>query len=327
MSRSWAIRSQATRLALTRHAVTRPIGFPHRVSRMSLEPDFQRRFPVPVSPTWLGDTRIEQVRDRTRTGFPRVALFDFDGTLSLIREGWPEIMIPMMVEELQAQGAPEPTAELEQLVGRFVHELTGKQTIYQMMRLAEEVRARGGTPREPLEYKQRYHDLLTARITERREDLRSGRVGADAWLVPGSRELLEGLFTQGVELYLASGTDLPYVREGGRAARADSFLWSENLRSVEKGRGLLEGAGDPTDLVRRQLPAGALGRLWRRLCRDRQLVQVGALAVGVASDERARGGKIDPWKRERLILVGAHRIVADYAEQRPLLDELFAGRW
>jgi hypothetical protein len=25
-------------------------------------------------------------------------LFDFDGTLSLIRQGWPEVMVPMFVE-------------------------------------------------------------------------------------------------------------------------------------------------------------------------------------------------------------------------------------
>ena len=294
---------------------------------MSLEPDFQRRFPVPVSPTWLGNTRIEQVRDRTRTGFPRVALFDFDGTLSLIREGWPEIMIPMMVEELQAQGAPEPTAELEQLVGRFVHELTGKQTIYQMMRLAEEVRARGGTPREPLEYKQRYHDLLTARITERREDLRSGRVGADAWLVPGSRELLEGLFTQGVELYLASGTDLPYVREEVELLGLTHFFGPRIYGALEKVEDFSKEQVIRQILSDANCPPEHLVGFGDGYVEIDNLVQVGALAVGVASDERARGGKMDPWKRERLILVGAHRIVADYAEQRPLLDELFAGRW
>ncbi|MCX6064519.1 MAG: hypothetical protein NT121_02015 [Chloroflexi bacterium] len=30
----------------------------------------------------------------------KFALFDFDGTISLIREGWQKIMIPMMVELL-----------------------------------------------------------------------------------------------------------------------------------------------------------------------------------------------------------------------------------
>jgi hypothetical protein len=29
-------------------------------------------------------------------------VFDFDGTLSLIREGWPAVMVPMFVEMLPA---------------------------------------------------------------------------------------------------------------------------------------------------------------------------------------------------------------------------------
>lgn len=38
--------------------------------------------------------------------------------------------------------------------------LNGRQTIYQMVQLADEVRRRGGIPLEPLAYKNRYHDLL-----------------------------------------------------------------------------------------------------------------------------------------------------------------------
>ena len=35
---------------------------------------------------------------------PRIShvLFDFDGTLSLIRQGWPEVMVPMFAEMLPA---------------------------------------------------------------------------------------------------------------------------------------------------------------------------------------------------------------------------------
>ena len=32
-------------------------------------------------------------------------LFDFDGTLSLIRQGWPEVMVPMFVEAIPRQAA------------------------------------------------------------------------------------------------------------------------------------------------------------------------------------------------------------------------------
>src|SRR5437660_2854525 len=150
--------------------------------------------------------------DIPRGGF-RSALFDFDGTLSLIREGWPQVMIPMMVGVLRAAGARESDADLAASVEEFVMRLNGRQTIYQMMQLADEVRRRGGTPLEPLAYKHRYHDLLMGRIEGRLADLRAGRATADEWIVPGSHALLEELRRRGMTLYLASGTDLKYVRQ------------------------------------------------------------------------------------------------------------------
>ena len=67
----------------------------------------------------------------------RFAVFDFDGTLSLIREGWQQIIIPMMVEIFR------PPARMKVWTtspnwSLFVTDLTGKQTIYQMIRLVEE---------------------------------------------------------------------------------------------------------------------------------------------------------------------------------------------
>src|SRR5205814_3937674 len=138
--------------------------------------------------------------------------FDFDGTLSLIREGWPQVMIPMMVGALRETGTKETDAELTAGVEDFVMRLNGRQTIYQMIELAEEVRRRGGTPLEPLAYKHRYHDLLMERIRGRLADLEAGRAAPEDWVVPGSHALLEGLRRRGLALYLASGTDLKYVR-------------------------------------------------------------------------------------------------------------------
>src|SRR5262249_15255101 len=137
---------------------------------------------------------------------------DFDGTLSLIREGWPQVMIPMMVEVLRATGTAETDAELTAAVEEWVMRLTGRQTIYQMMQLADEVRRRGGTPLEPVAYKHRYHARLMERIRGRLAALESGFATAEEWTVPGSHALLEGLRRRGVVMYLASGTDLAYVR-------------------------------------------------------------------------------------------------------------------
>src|SRR3954454_20514841 len=101
------------------------------------------------------DDAIEVLRPDLPRGRFRFVLFDFDGTLSLIREGWPQVMIPMMVAELRATGTCETDAELTAAVEEFVMRLNGRQTIYQMIQLADEVKSRGGQPLEPIEYKHR----------------------------------------------------------------------------------------------------------------------------------------------------------------------------
>jgi len=156
--------------------------------------------------TCLPATQIEIMRAVT-AGNVRAVLFDFDGTLSLIRSGWVDVMVPMMVEWLMALGTGEAEADIRHLVRQFVERLTGKQTIYQMIELARQVELRGGTPRDPLEYKHMYLDLLWERITGRIEALEQGRIAPEAMLVPGSITLLEVLKERGLKIFLASGTD------------------------------------------------------------------------------------------------------------------------
>src|SRR3954470_17839375 len=143
---------------------------------------------------------IEVLRPDLPRGRFRGVLFDFDGTLCLIREGWPQVMIPMMVDVLRQAGATESDAQLSEAVEDFVMRLNGRQTIYQMIQLAEEVRQRGGQPLEPLQYKQRYHDLLLRRIEGRLQALASGAARPEEWTVPGSHELLAQLRRRGCTL-------------------------------------------------------------------------------------------------------------------------------
>jgi len=46
----------------------------------------------------------------------RVVLFDFDGTLSLIRSGWMDVMVPMMVEILRDLHTGESDLELRSII-------------------------------------------------------------------------------------------------------------------------------------------------------------------------------------------------------------------
>src|SRR5580704_5414692 len=156
--------------------------------------------------TQITSTTIEQVRAGANAAGARAALFDFDGTLSLIRSGWVDVMVPMMVEILVDLKSGESEAELRSIVEDFVWRLTGKETIYQMMEFAGHVTRRGGRALDPLEYKKLYLDRLWTRIHGRIEQLKAGKASPEEYMVPGARALLESLKARGLKMYLASGT-------------------------------------------------------------------------------------------------------------------------
>lgn len=246
-------------------------------------------------------------------GQVRHALFDFDGTISLIREGWQGIMVPLMVRTLLQTPRHEPEEEVETLVSEYVARTTGVQTIYQMIGLAEMVAERGGTPRDPLEYKREYLERLWERIRGRVEGLKAGAVSRADLMVPGAAEALEALRSRGVRLYLASGTDVEYVRDEAAALGvADAFEGRiygavENWRDYSKAQIIAE-------IIREHgLRGPELVTFGDGYVEIEETAKVGGLAVGVASDEVRRGGLIDAWKRERLIRAGAHIIVPDLA--------------
>src|SRR6185503_19157198 len=99
---------------------------------------------------------LECLRPGASASTARVVLFDFDGTVSLIRSGWVDVMVPMMVEILMDRKTGESEQDLTALVEEFVGQLTGRQTMYQMIELARQLELRGGTPLDPLEYKKMY---------------------------------------------------------------------------------------------------------------------------------------------------------------------------
>lgn len=250
-------------------------------------------------------------------------LFDFDGTLSLIREGWPDVMIPMMVQILQQTDTNETEGDLTQIVRNFVMELNGRQTIYQMMRLADEVTLRGGTPRDPLEYKHQYHDLLMERIEARRADLGSGKVAPEEMLVPGSVSLLESLQAKGVTLYLASGTDEKYVREELALLGLDGYFGARVGGAVDDYKSFSKAQVIQKILSDNQVDGTKLLGFGDGYVEIQNVKEVGGTAIAVASDEKNRSGKPDAWKRERLMGVGADVVIPDYRDRKQLLNYLW----
>jgi len=291
------------------------------------ERDYVSVCPVPACTSLLPGTSIEIVRPRTFRQAPKHALFDFDGTLSLVREGWMEIMIPLLTGHLlpyaRAGETPESVAAL---VRQFVTELTGKQTIYQMIRLAEEVRLRGGTPADPQAYKAEFHDRLMARIASRRKGLADGSVPRESLLVPGSLEILSDLRTRGTAIYIASGTDEQYVHEEARLLGIDEYAPGRIYGAQADHASFSKELVIRRILSENAVAGEALVAFGDGYVEIADCKAVGGLAVAVASDEVGRSGRCDAWKRERLIGAGADIVIADFSESSALLDAIWSLR-
>lgn len=287
------------------------------------EEDYRRVFEELGPTRFLAGSSVEIVRRLERRGPPRHVLFDFDGTLSLIRQGWPEVMVPMMVEVLESTGTGESPQALHETVFEFVMRLNGKQTIYQMIRLAEEVRRRGGRPEEPLVYKQIYHDRLIERISGRREALRCGRAAPEEMLVPYALEILEALSRRGVELYVASGTDERYVLDEARLLGLDEYFGTRIYGALDDYTSFSKAKVIGRILGENRVKGDALLGFGDGYVEIQNVKSAGGTAVAVASDEAGRSGRPDAWKRDRLIGVGADLVIPDFRDWQVLLRYLW----
>ena len=269
------------------------------------------------------DNEIEILNSDLPRGRFRSVLFDFDGTLSLIREGWPQIMIPMMVEVLRGTETSETHSQLTAAVEEFVMRLNGRQTIYQMMQLADEVRKRGGRPREPLAYKHRYHDLLMQRIDSRLAALQSGDATPEQYTVPGSHAFLEALRQRGLTLYLASGTDLKYVRKEADLLGLSTYFGEHIYGALDDYQNFSKKMVIERILGEHGLRGEELLAFGDGFVEIEEVKRVGGVAVAVASDEVRRQG-INAWKRNRLVRAGADIVIPEYRQHARLLRFLFA---
>lgn len=253
---------------------------------------------------------FEVINPSIPRGMVKFAIFDFDGTISLIREGWQQIMVPMMVSILMETPNHESEPEIEQVVRTYVANLTGKQTIYQMIRLAEEIEKRGGSPEEPLVYKNRYHDLLMERIIDRLRGLREGSISPIEMVVPGAFEAIKQIHDAGIDCFLASGTDEKYVLDEASLLGLPPFFAGiygalDDYKNFSK-RMVIQRIIRENNLQGPELISFGDGYV-----EIEDTKAVGGIAIGLATDEANRSG-VDAWKRDRLIASGADIIMPDF---------------
>ena len=250
----------------------------------------------------------------------RAAVFDWDGTISTLREGWEAVMQPLMMEMINPTRVNDPV--LEEEIARYIDESTGIQTIFQMQWLCARVEKEGA--REVLdawEYKRIYNERLMQVVNSRIQKLSSGQLRPEDYMIKGSADFLKALADRGVRIFIASGTDnADVVRETkclGLYPYFSGVLGApEGKAECSKEKVIRELLGSRT------LPAEGLivvgdGKVEIRLGKEH-----GAYSIGVASDEKRLCG-FNPVKRERLISAGADSIVGDFLCGAEIMEQLF----
>ena len=267
---------------------------------------------------------MEVCARRERKDAFQYAVLDFDGTISLIREGWQQIMIPYFIEELsKAPGAHEVSGEdLAYRVREFVTLLTGKQTIYQCIHLAEQITAMGGKPEDPQLYKDEYQRRLLLHIDERIHGLETGSIDPETLTVPGTYAMLDMLLRHNVTPYLASGTDEVYVLREAQLLGVDKYFGDRMFGAQREYKTFSKKMVIDRILRENHLEGAKLIGFGDGYVEIENVREVGGFAVGVASNESDRYG-IDEWKRERLIRANANIIIPDYREIDELEKEIF----
>ena len=268
---------------------------------------------------------IELISNKERN--IRYAVFDFDGTISLVREGWQQIMTPYFTDELAKtpKGKEMPYEELELIAKEFITLLTGKQTIDHCIRLAEVITEMGGTPEDPQAYKDEYHRRLLERIDDRLKGLADGSIDPETLTVPGSYELLDMLKRHGVQLFLASGTDEVYVLDEARLLNMTPYFGKHIYGAQRDYKTFSKKMVIDRIIKENNLGGSELVGFGDGYVEIEDVSGVGGFAVGVASNESERCG-IDEWKRERLIKAGANIIIPDYREIDELEEFLFGKK-
>jgi phosphoglycolate phosphatase len=265
---------------------------------------------------------FEIVNADVQRGGCRAVVFDFDGTLSLLREGWARIMAELGRDHLAAARLiREPEPGLLTYLEREMLMLSGKPSIFQMRRLTEEVAARGGLAPDPDAMLAEFLKRLLANIQSRIDDLNSGKVPASAWTVPGTHAILDELQRRGVLLVLASGTDRAFVEHDlklldlARYFGDRVFAPANNTPNFSK-RDVIEG------LIRGGIPGDQLLGFGDGYSETVEMKRIGGVTIGVASVEPPQTG-VNAVKRAMLIELGADVIVPDYRNAR----ELVAWLW
>jgi rfaE bifunctional protein kinase chain/domain len=308
-----------TRLGVTGTATPTEIRQAGEAPRYIYEPE---KADDPRSARFWDDSQIEIIRTVPSDLKLECAVFDHDGTLSTLRQGWEEVMKPMMIRAILGEQYDDVDEaqyyNVNNRVSRYIDQTTGIQTLAQMQGLVDMVREFGYVPEESIldaaGYKEIYNRDLMKRVSQRMKRLQQGELEVADLTIKGASRVVHHLYDLGIRLYLASGTDEEDVRaeaaalgyahlfEGrifgavGRIDREAKQVVMDRILDDVQGRFITFGDG-PVEM--------------------RETIRRGGVPVGIASDE-IRRYDWDMDKRSRLIRAGASCLIPDFTALKDL---------
>jgi len=275
---------------------------------------------VPTAPPQLDIELLPSFTPRPKATH---VVFDFDGTLSWIRHGWPEMMQTVMGPRFPLQ-ANETTEDIRAHLFNEMYRFNGQPTPLFMAEMARQISDRGGTA-DPDELLTSFITPLDEMANERHRRLRTGETPPDELIVHGGRALLEHLHTRGLKTLILSGNPHTQISQEAELLdltrycndRVQGHVHAENFSKQT----VLEEWMAEDGFTGEHLIMFGDGAAEIKATRD-----LGGLSIGVCSDEVVNGsGVVDQRKRDILLPAGADAIIADYRDPE-LLTQTVLGQ-
>jgi len=306
---------------------------PEEILRIGTDPDFIFASELAEDKrhaNYLPDTEIEIITKWKDKPQIKHAIFDHDGTISTLREGWELIMGPMMIKAILGDKFLDADESLYLKVkarsDEFIDKTTGIQTLVQMKGLIELIREFGCVPDDKIldefGYKQIYNDELLIMVKVREEKFLKGELSLEDFTLKNAVPFLQKLHDAGVKLYLASGTDEADVKSEARVLGYDHLFEGRIYGAV--GDITKEAKKIVLDRILDSIGESAFGTIATfgdGPVEMRETKKRDGIAIGIASNELRRYG-LNENKRTRLIKAGADIIVPDFSQIPQLLSLL-----
>ncbi|MDG2213529.1 MAG: HAD family hydrolase [Verrucomicrobiota bacterium] len=247
-------------------------------------------------------------------------IFDFDGTLSWIRHGWPEIMQQVMSPRFPLKDG-ETKKDIREYLFEQMYRFNGQPTPLFMAEMAREIQSRSNEA-DPDEMFQSFLAVLNKGAHERHENIRSKKCPPDDYIVFGGRAFIETLIEAGLKVIILSGNPNDQVNK-----EADLLNLSRYCNGHVYGHTDAENFSKQFIMEKLMDEEGFSGEnliaIGDGAAEIKATKALGGLAVAICSDEEVNGsGVIDENKLPILLDGGADCVIADYREPDNLLNLL-----